>query len=196
MSLMGKRIGFGMTGSFCTFDKIIPQIQKLVDSGADVTPILSNIVATADTRFMTKQQLFDKLKSITGKEPLTTIVEVEPIGPKKLLDVMVVAPCTGNSLAKLANGIADTPVLMAVKSHLRNQRPVVIAVSSNDILGNNARSLGTVLIMKNVFLVPFRQDDPIKKQNSVVADMDLILPTIEAALEGKQLEPIMLAPAI
>lgn len=196
MSLMGKRIGFGMTGSFCTFDKIIPQIQKLVDSGADVTPILSNIVATADTRFMTKQQLFDTLKSITGKEPLTTIVEVEPIGPKKLLDVMVVAPCTGNSLAKLANGIADTPVLMAVKSHLRNQRPVVIAVSSNDILGNNARSLGTVLIMKNVFLVPFRQDDPIKKQNSVVADMDLILPTIEAALEGKQLEPIMLAPAI
>lgn len=196
MSLTGKRIGMGITGSFCTFDKVLPQIQKMVDDGADVIPILSNVVSTADTRFMTKQQLFDALINITGKQPLTAITDVEPIGPKKLLDVMVVAPCTGNSLAKLANGITDTPVLMAVKSHLRNQRPVVIAVSSNDILGNNARNLGTVLIMKNVFLVPFRQDDPVKKQNSVVADMDLIIPTIEAALENRQLEPLMLVPAI
>ncbi|MBZ4666279.1 dipicolinate synthase subunit B [Mahella sp.] len=196
MSLAGKRIGMGITGSFCTFDKVLPQIQKMVDDGADVIPILSNVVSTADTRFMTKQQLFDALINITGKQPLTAITDVEPIGPKKLLDVMVVAPCTGNSLAKLANGITDTPVLMAVKSHLRNQRPVVIAVSSNDILGNNARNLGTVLIMKNVFLVPFRQDDPVKKQNSVVADMDLIIPTIEAALENRQLEPLMLVPAI
>lgn len=196
MSLAGKRIGMGITGSFCTFDKVLPQIQKMVDDGADVIPILSNVVSTTDTRFMTKQQLFDALISITGKQPLTAITDVEPIGPKKLLDVMVVAPCTGNSLAKLANGITDTPVLMAVKSHLRNQRPVVIAVSSNDILGNNARNLGTVLIMKNVFLVPFRQDDPVKKQNSVVADMDLIIPTIEAALENRQLEPLMLVPAI
>jgi dipicolinate synthase subunit B len=186
----------GITGSFCTFDKVLPQIQKMVDDGADVIPILSNVVSTTDTRFMTKQQLFDALISITGKQPLTAITDVEPIGPKKLLDVMVVAPCTGNSLAKLANGITDTPVLMAVKSHLRNQRPVVIAVSSNDILGNNARNLGTVLIMKNVFLVPFRQDDPVKKQNSVVADMDLIIPTIEAALENRQLEPLMLVPAM
>ncbi|MDI3508535.1 MAG: dipicolinate synthase subunit [Clostridiales bacterium] len=196
MSLTGKRIGMGITGSFCTFDKVLPQIQKMVDDGADVIPILSNVVSTTDTRFMTKQQLFDALISITGKQPLTAITDVEPIGPKKLLDVMVVAPCTGNSLAKLANGITDTPVLMAVKSHLRNQRPVVIAVSSNDILGNNARNLGTVLIMKNVFLVPFRQDDPVKKQNSVVADMDLIIPTIEAALENRQLEPLMLVPAM
>ncbi|AEE96140.1 dipicolinate synthase subunit B [Mahella australiensis] len=196
MSLTGKRIGMGMTGSFCTFDKVLPQIQKMVDVGADVIPILSNVVSTADTRFMTRQQLFDALINITGKQPLTAITDVEPIGPKKLLDVMVVAPCTGNSLAKLANGITDTPVLMAVKSHLRNQRPVVIAISSNDILGNNARNLGAVLIMKNVFLVPFRQDDPVKKQNSVVADMDLIIPAIEAALENRQLEPLMLAPVI
>ncbi|MDK2991046.1 MAG: dipicolinate synthase subunit [Clostridiales bacterium] len=196
MSLTGKRIGMGMTGSFCTFDKVLPQIQKMVDVGADVIPILSNVVSTADTRFMTRQQLFDALINITGKQPLTAITDVEPIGPKKLLDVMVVAPCTGNSLAKLANGIIDTPVLMAVKSHLRNQRPVVIAISSNDILGNNARNLGAVLMMKNVFLVPFRQDDPIKKQNSVVADMDLIIPAIEAALENRQLEPLMLAPVI
>jgi dipicolinate synthase subunit B len=168
----------------------------MVDVGADVIPILSNVVSTADTRFMTRQQLFDTLINITGKQPLTAITDVEPIGPKKLLDVMVVAPCTGNSLAKLANGITDTPVLMAVKSHLRNQRPVVIAVSSNDILGNNARNLGAVLMMKNVFLVPFRQDDPINKQNSIVADMDLIIPAIEAALENRQLEPLMLAPVI
>jgi dipicolinate synthase subunit B len=196
MSLTGKRIGMGMTGSFCTFDKVLPQIQRMVDVGADVIPILSNVVSTADTRFMTRQQLFDTLINITGKQPLTAITDVEPIGPKKLLDVMVVAPCTGNSLAKLANGITDTPVLMAVKSHLRNQRPVVIAVSSNDILGNNARNLGAVLMMKNVFLVPFRQDDPINKQNSIVADMDLIIPAIEAALENRQLEPLMLAPVI
>lgn len=196
MSLAGKRIGMGITGSFCTFDKVLPQIQKMVDDGADVIPILSNVVSATDTRFMTKQQLFDALINITGKQPLTAITDVEPIGPKKLLDVMVVAPCTGNSLAKLANGITDTPVLMAVKSHLRNQRPVVIAVSSNDILGNNARNLSTVLIMKNVFLVPFRQDDPFKKQNSVVADMDLLIPTIEAALENRQLEPLMLVPAM
>jgi dipicolinate synthase subunit B len=196
MSLTGKRIGMGMTGSFCTFDKVLPQIQRMVDVGADVIPILSNVVSSADTRFMTRQQLFDTLINITDKQPLTAITDVEPIGPKKLLDVMVVAPCTGNSLAKLANGITDTPVLMAVKSHLRNQRPVVIAVSSNDILGNNARNLGAVLMMKNVFLVPFRQDDPINKQNSIVADMDLIIPAIEAALENRQLEPLMLAPVI
>lgn len=196
MSLTGKRIGMGITGSFCTFDKVLPQIQRMVDIGADVIPILSNAVSTVDTRFMTRQQLFDALINITGKQPLTAITDVEPIGPKKLLDVMVVAPCTGNSLAKLANGITDTPVLMAVKSHLRNQRPVVIAISSNDILGNNARNLGAVLMMKNVFLVPFRQDDPINKQNSIVADMDLIIPAIEAALENRQLEPLMLAPVI
>ncbi len=191
MDLKGRRIGFGITGSFCTFDRVLPQIKNLVDKGAIVHPILSYIVAENDTRFMTRDYLVEQLLKITGKEPITTIVDAEPIGPKKLFDLVIVAPCTGNTLAKLANGITDTPVLMACKSHLRNCKPVLIAVSSNDALSNNAKNIGMLINMKNIFLVPIIQDNPIIKQNSLVANMGKIVESAEAALDGKQIQPLI-----
>jgi dipicolinate synthase subunit B len=169
----------------------MPQLKHLVDEGAEIIPIISKDVYTTDTRYGDTVYWQEQLKAITGRDPIHTIVDVEPIGPQGILDVIVIAPCTGNTLAKLANGITDSPVLMAAKAHLRNQRPVVIAISTNDGLGLNAKNLGLLLIAKNVFLVPFGQDDPLKKANSLVAHMDLILDTILVALAGKQLQPLL-----
>lgn len=191
MRLKGLKIGFAITGSFCTFDKVIPQIVKLTEEGAEVFPIISETVDKTDTRFGTAEELKIKLEGITGKKIIRNIVEAEPIGPQSILDLIVVAPCTGNTAAKLANAITDTSVTMAVKAHLRNQKPVVIAISTNDGLGNNAKNISNLINMKNIYFVPFRQDDPDKKSNSLVAEMDLIIPTIINALKGKQLQPIL-----
>ena len=188
----GLRVGLAVTGSFCTHRNVAAVADNLVKRGAIVYPILSYSSSETSTRFMTREELYDNLVRITGHEPICTIKEAEPIGPKKLLDVVVVAPCTGNTIAKLANAITDTPVLMACKSHLRNNRPVVIAVSTNDGLSGNAKNIGTLLGMKNYYFVPFRQDDSVKKPFSLVADFSLVNETISCALDGIQLQPILL----
>lgn len=191
MRLKGKKIGLGITGSHCTFDKILPQIEKLKTEGAEVYIILSEASLNTDTRFGKALDWLDKFKSTSGNEIITTIVTAEPIGPKDYLDCIAIAPCTGNTLGKLTNGITDGPVLMAAKAHLRNSKPVVIAISTNDGLGNNAKNIGILLNAKNIFFTPFNQDDPINKPNSLVANMNLLLETIEKALEGKQIQPII-----
>jgi dipicolinate synthase subunit B len=191
MLLEGKRIGFALTGSFCTFDIVIPQIEKLTAEGAEVYPIFSEAAASYDTRFGRAEGFKTRVEGICGKNIISNIVDAEPIGPKGFLDIVVVAPCTGNTLAKIANAITDTPVTMAVKAHLRNQKPVLIAVSTNDGLGANAKNLGILLNTKNIFFVPFGQDDPIKKCNSLVAKFEMILPAVVEALQGKQIQPML-----
>ena len=184
-------IGFAMCGSFCTYAEVFP-IMELLARDYRVTPIFSNAAATVDSRFGTAADHLQQAAEICGKFPLKTIAEVEPIGPKKLLDALVVAPCTGNTLAKLAHSIADTPVTMAVKSHLRNGRPVVIAVSTNDALGGAAENIGKLLARKHYYFVPFRQDDAANKPTSMVADFNRIHEALEAALQGRQLQPLLL----
>lgn len=186
------RVGFALCGSFCTFSSVIPKFEELALKGYDMYPIMSEIAANTDTRFGKAEDFKDRLKKAAGKNIITSIAAAEPIGPKKLLDVLVVAPCTGNTLSKLANSITDTSVTMAVKAHLRNARPVVIAVSTNDALSGSAKNIGTLLNYKNIYFVPMKQDDYEKKPTSIVADFDLILPTIEKALNGEQLQPVYL----
>lgn len=192
MSLKGIKVGFCITGSFCTFDQVIPQVKKLVEDGAEVVPIFSYSVDTMDTRFYAAKDFKQIIENLTKKKVINTIAGAEPIGPKKMLDIVVIAPCTGNSLAKLANGITDTPVIMAAKGHLRNLKPVVIAISTNDGLGNNGKNIGMLLNTKNVYFVPFRQDNPFEKPNSIVADMDKIYDTIISALKGQQIQPVLI----
>lgn len=192
MLLEGVKVGIAITGSFCTLDIILIEIKRLVDEGADVYPIISFNVDNFDTRFGTAKEWKDKIKEATGKEIISTIQGAESIGPKAYLDIVVVAPCTGNTLAKLANAITDTPVSMAWKAHLRNNKPVVLGISTNDGLGANAKNLGLLLNMKNVYFVPFGQDDPIKKCNSLIADYQMIVPTIVKALKGEQIQPILI----
>jgi len=191
MELKGVKIGFCITGSFCTFSEVIPQIRKLVEEGAEVFPIFSYSVDTMDTRFFAAKDFKKIVEDITGKSVINTITGAEPIGPKKMLDIVVIAPCTGNTLAKLAMGITDTPVTMATKAHLRNLRPVVIAVSTNDGLGNNGKNIALLMNTKNIYFVPFRQDNPVEKENSIVADMDKIYSTILYALKGQQIQPVL-----
>lgn len=181
-----------MCGSFCTFAQVLPQMQALKEAGADVTPILSQAASTTDTRFGTAKDLVATIEQITGKPIINTLFAAEPIGPKKLLDLLIIAPCTGNTLGKLANGITDTPVTLAAKAHLRNERPVLIAVSTNDALTASAKNIGLLLNTKHLFFVPMAQDDPVKKPTSVVAKFDLILPAAQAALEHRQLQPVLL----
>lgn len=191
LTLTGKTIGFGLTGSHCTLSRVFVLLEELVRLGADVVPVVSEAVATTATRFGTPDDWLGELRRVTGKEPLRSISEVEPFGPEKRLDVMVVAPCTGNTLAKLANGITDTPVTMACKAHLRNQRPVVLSISTNDGLGMNARNLGVLLNTRHVYFVPFGQDNPEVKPNSLDSDLDQLVPAVEAALEGRQVQPLL-----
>lgn len=186
-----KNIGFAITGSFCTFKKLLPFLKALKEKYAEITPIFSNAVAENDTRFYKAADFYQDVLDITGKHPIKTIVDAEPIGPKGLLDLLIIAPCTGNTLAKLNNAITDTPVLMATKAHLRNDKPVLIAVSTNDGLSANARNIGELLVKKNVYFVPFAQDNHITKKFSLVADFDLLLKATEAALKGEQLQPII-----
>lgn len=191
MRFQDKRIGFALTGSHCTLQQVVDILRRLVEEGAEVTPVISYSIDTMDTRFGRAAYWKETITEITGKEPLRTITEVEPIGPKKSFDCLVIAPCTGNTMAKLANGITDTPVLMAAKAHLRNQLPLVVAISSNDGLGVNARNLGVLLSLKNIYFVPFGQDNSDTKVNSLVASMEKIPDTILAALEGRQIQPIL-----
>ncbi len=185
------KIGLCITGSFCTFKNILNAIDDLVAHDFDITPIFSFNVSTLDTRFF-KQADFEKLVvEKTGKQPIKTIVDAEPIGTSKGLELMLVAPCTGNTLAKIAHGITDTPVTMAVKAQLRNNRPVVLSVSSNDALGANARNIGALLNTKNIYFVPFGQDAPTKKTNSLIADTALIVPACKEALAGRQIQPAL-----
>ncbi len=186
------RLGFALTGSFCTFEKVFEQIRELVNRGYDVTPILSYNAGREKNRFFTPEEVHERLEEITGKKPMTTLNEVEPIGPKKLLDIYVLAPATGNSLGKLANGVYDTPALLGAKSHLRNGRPLVIAVSTNDGLALSAANIGRLLAVDNVYFVPYGQDDPYNKPRSLVAHFDKIPQTVASALAGMQLQPMLL----
>ncbi len=192
MSIKNIKIGFALTGSFCTFEKTIEQMENLVNLGAEVIPIMSYNSYNLNTKFGTASDHINKIKKITNKDIIHTIQEAEPIGPKKMTDIMLIAPCSGNTIAKLANGITDTPVTMAAKSHLRNQRPLVIAISTNDALSGSAENIGKLLNRKNYYFIPFRQDNPITKPNSLVFDSKMIVETLEKALELEQIQPIIL----
>lgn len=191
MRFDGKRIGFALTGSHCTLAEVLPYMQLLKDEGATITPILSPAVQKTDTRFGKAADWQRQVATIAGKEPLTSLVQVEAIGPQKLLDLILIAPCTGNTLAKMALGVTDTCVLLAAKAHLRNNRPVVLAISTNDGLGANARNIGTLMNRKHTYFVPFGQDSPEEKQNSLIAKMKFIPEALLAALDGRQLQPVM-----
>lgn len=185
------RLGFAMCGSFCTFKLVLEELERLAKD-YDITPIMSQGAAFTDTRFGKAEDFRRRIAEICGREPITTIADAEPIGPRALLDVLVIEPCTGNTLGKLANGITDTPVTMAAKAHLRNGRPLVLAVSTNDALGASARNIGTLMNAKNIFFVPVRQDSPRGKPASLVADFSETAAAIKSALEGRQTQPLLL----
>ncbi len=191
MDLKGKRIGFAMCGSFCTFRRVLQQLAVLASYGADITPIMSGVAYSTDTRFGSAETFRKKIEEITKKPIISTVAEAEPIGPQALLDILIIAPATGNTLAKLATGVCDSSVTLAAKAHLRNSRPVLLAVSTNDGLGNAAKNIGLLLNAKNVFFVPFGQDDFENKPNSLVADMTQIPEACKMALEFKQLQPLL-----
>lgn len=186
-----KKIGIALTGSFCTFEKMFTELQKLKDAGADIYPIMSDASQTIDSRFGKPDTYVTKVKEITGKEPIISIPGAEPIGPKAYLDALAILPCTGNTAAKLANGITDTPVLMAAKAHMRNNKPLVISISTNDGLGMNLKNIGLLCNSKNIYFVPFGQDNYRTKPNSLVAHVELLIPTLEMALEHRQYQPIL-----
>lgn len=192
MNLNGKKVGIALTGSFCTFEKMFTELEKLTAAGADVYPILSNASQSIQSRFGKPDTYVIKIKEITGREPITSIEGAEPIGPKAYLDVLAILPCTGNTAAKLANGITDTPVLMAAKAHMRNNKPLVISISTNDGLGMNLKNIGVLCNSKNIYFVPFGQDNYEKKPNSLVAHTELLIPTLEMALDHKQYQPILM----
>ena len=185
------RLGFALCGSFCTLKRVIAQMKILNDIGYDIYPIMSDKTYSTDTRFGTAESFINEVESLCGKKIWHLSNEVELIGPKRLLDILLIAPCTGNTIAKLAMGISDTPVTFAAKAHYRNERPVVIAVSTNDGLGANAKNLGQLLNMKNTYFVPFEQDDPIHKPASLVAVMEQIPETVLTALKGQQIQPVI-----
>ena len=186
------RVGFAFCGSFCTYDMAMTALEEVKRRYSDVTPIISEKSAATDTRFGAAHDFMKEMQRICDKRPIDSIKAAEPIGPQKLLDVMVICPCTGNTLAKLATGVTDSSVTMAAKAHLRNGRPLIIAVSTNDGLSGSAKNIGTLLDKKNVYFVPFRQDDPAKKPTSLVADFAKIPETIEAARKGEQIQPLLL----
>lgn len=191
--LEGKKIGVAFTGSFCTYEKAFKELNKLVEAKAEVQTIFSKESQSIDSRFGNAADFLEEAEQITGNKPILEIETAEPIGPKSLLDILVIMPCTGNTIAKLANGITDTPVLMAAKAHLRNDKPLVISVSTNDALGMNMKNIGLLINSKNIFFIPFGQDSPLKKPNSMIADTSLLIPTIEMALEKKQIQPVILS---
>ena len=190
--MIDRTVGFALSGSFCSFGETMPALEEAVRTFRRVVPILSETAAGTDTRFGTAESHIHEISRICGAAPVTTIAGAEPIGPKGLLDLIIVAPCTGNTLGKLAHGITDTAVTMAVKAHLRNGRPVLLAVSTNDGLGASGPNLMELMQRKHIYVVPFRQDDPEKKPQSLKADLDLLIPAAEAALEERQLQPVLL----
>lgn len=187
-------IGIGLTGSFCTYEKIFKEIKNLADLKANLYTVFSDNASTTDSRFGDASHFLTLAEEITKKKPITTIPGAEPIGPKNLFDILIIAPCTGNTLSKLANGISDTPVLMAAKAHLRNNRPLVISLSTNDALGMNLKNIGILLNTKNIYFVPFGQDNFNTKPNSMIAHTELLPETILSALNGRQLQPVIQSP--
>lgn len=193
LDLRGKKVGFGVTGSHCTLKRVFGQMEVLAkEHGADIYPVFSPSVMSSENRFGDGEKWRSFVEDFCENPIITSIEDAEPIGPKKLLDLMVIAPCSGNTLAKLAMGIVDTPVLMAAKAHLRNGRPLVLAVSTNDGLGMNGKNIGILLNTPNVFWVPFGQDDPVSKSNSLVAKMNLLPQTMAFALKNQQIQPILI----
>lgn len=191
MSLKGKRIGFGLTGSHCTYDAVFPEIEKLVNAGAEVIPVVTSTVQNTQTRFGKGEDWVQRIVDLTGNNVVDSIVKAEPLGPKIPLDCMVIAPLTGNSMSKFANAMTDSPVLMAAKATLRNQKPVVLGISTNDALGLNGVNLMRLMATKNIFFIPYGQDDPVKKPNSMVARMTMLSDTIISAMDGKQIQPVI-----
>ncbi|MEE1442287.1 MAG: dipicolinate synthase subunit B [Blautia sp.] len=191
MELQGKKIGVAFTGSFCTYERVFIELKNLVQEGAQVQTIFSNAAQSIDSRFGNAEDFVKEAEKITGIAPMLTIAQAEPIGPKGLLDLLVILPCTGNTIAKLANGITDSPVLMAAKAHLRNEKPLLLSISTNDALGMNMKNIGLLLNAKHVYFVPFGQDNAEKKPNSMIAHTELLVPAAKAALEGKQYQPVI-----
>ena len=191
MDFSNYHIGYGITGSFCTFAQTRKEVIRLKEMGAKITPIFSFSTQTLDTRFGSAKEFVEGICEITDSEGIRTIPEAEPIGPNNYLDVMVIAPCTGNTAAKLCHGIVDSPVLMAAKAHMRNGKPLVIAISTNDALGMNFKNIGALMNMKNIYFVPFGQDNHKSKPNSMIAHLELLPETIEFALKGKQIQPVI-----
>lgn len=192
MPFSGKTVGFALTGSFCTFGRIIKELERLKNLNADIVPIMSDISYNTDTRFGKAEDIRAKIESICGRSIISTVKDAEPIGPKGYLDLLIIAPCTGNSLAKLAMGLANTAPTMAAKAHLRNGKPVLIGVSTNDGLANAAKNIGALLNYKNIYFVPFGQDDCIKKPTSLVANMEMICESALKALQREQIQPILI----
>ena len=191
MKLQGKKIGVAFTGSFCTYERVFIELKNLVQEGAQVQTIFSNAAQSIDSRFGNAEDFVKEAEKITGIAPMLTIAQAELIGPKGLLDLLVILPCTGNTIAKLANGITDSPVLMAAKAHLRNERPLLLSISTNDALGMNMKNIGLLLNAKHVYFVPFGQDNAEKKPNSMIAHTELLVPAAKVALEGKQYQPVI-----
>lgn len=191
MKLKGKKIAVAITGSFCTYEKVFRALEALQEEGAELQTIFSDAAQTIDNRFGEAGQFIERARKITGREPMLSIAQAEPIGPKSLMDLLILMPCTGNSIAKLANGITDTPALMAAKAHLRNEKPLLVAISTNDALGMNMKNIGLLLNTKHIYFVPFKQDNPQKKPNSMIASLEYVIPAAEAALEGRQYQPII-----
>ena len=191
MSLNGKRIGFGLTGSHCTYDAVFPEIEKLVNAGAEVVPIVTATVKNTTTRFGKGEDWIKRIEELTGHKVIDSIVAAEPLGPKVPVDCMVVAPITGASMSKFANALSDSPVLMAAKATLRNQKPVVLGISTNDALGLNGVNIMRLMSTKNIYFIPYGQDDPFKKPNSMVARMSMLVETVEEAMLGKQVQPVI-----
>jgi dipicolinate synthase subunit B len=191
MSLNGKRIGFGLTGSHCTYDAVFPEIEKLVNAGAEVVPVVTATVKNTTTRFGKGEDWVKRIEELTGHKVIDSIVAAEPLGPKMPVDCMVVAPITGASMSKFANALSDSPVLMAAKATLRNQKPVVLGISTNDALGLNGVNIMRLMSTKNIYFIPYGQDDPFKKPNSMVARMSMLVETVEEAILGKQVQPVI-----
>lgn len=192
MKLEGKHIGFGLTGSHCTYEQVVPQVQRLIDSGAKVTAFVTYSVKNTITRFGDGRDWIKKVEEITGNEVVDSIVKAEPYGPRTPLDCMVVSPMTGNSISKFANAMTDSPVLMAAKATIRNLNPVVLGISTNDALGLNGGNIMKLMAAKHIYFIPFGQDNPDKKPTSLVARMEALQDTVEAALDGKQLQPVLI----
>ena len=194
MDLTNKNIGIAITGSYCTYKNVFAELEKLAATGANLYSIFSDHACTTDSRFGKCADFLAEAERITGKKPITTIPDAEPIGPGALFDLLVIAPCTGNTLSKLDNGISDTPVLMAAKAHLRNNRPLVVSLSTNDALGMNLKNIGILLNTKNIYFIPFGQDNYKAKPNSMIAHIELLTDTIEEALASRQLQHVIQGP--
>lgn len=191
MKLSGQKIGIAFTGSFCTFQSVLEKIKSLKEEGADLYPILSFQSQNIDSRFGTAKDFREKIEEVCGRKAMDSIETAEPIGPKGFLDLLIIMPCTGNTIAKLACGITDSPVLMAAKAHLRNEKPLLLSISTNDALSMNFKNIGLLMNVKHIYFVPFGQDAPDKKPNSMIAHLDKLIPAAEAALEAKQLQPVI-----